>query len=129
MPRETIQHARIVVRHEEPPVVFDEHGGNLQYPLVSAIVDREYVPNEALGVHDTLIEGSAVSLHWSRDAEYVQIGIEAPRKFWDSFIQGYDSSKELHRYELYTESLTRKEINDLIKVLRRARDAAYGTDE
>lgn len=128
MPKETIQHARLTLRHEAEPLIVSHDDGPDEV-ILGAILDRPYNPSEVMVEGDTLIEGSAVSVHWSRDAEYVQLGLEAPRKWWDEVIASYIGSPELGRFDVYTESLTRKEINDLIKTLRRARDAAYGVDE
>jgi hypothetical protein len=62
---------------------------------------------------------SFIQVSWSREAEYVQIvtGSRDPVTF-DS-----DSS------QWFFVSLERREINDLIRKLRRARDQAFGRDE
>ncbi|WP_280389820.1 hypothetical protein [Nocardia wallacei] len=67
-------------------------------------------------VHQVVSDGVKTSLdvHWGRDT-FVQLGVAR-----DEGKQGSS---------LWSESLTRDQINHLIRVLRRARDQAYGRDE
>lgn len=60
-----------------------------------------------------------VQVSWSKEAEYVQVatGYRDPVTF--------ESNSE----EWWFTNLGRREINNLIRVLRRARDQAYGRDE
>ena len=48
-------------------------------------------------------------------------------------INKYEYDKELHVFRLdrnlYSPVLTRSDVNKLIRILRRARDQAYGRDE
>jgi hypothetical protein len=61
---------------------------------------------------------SIIDLSWSRDAEYVQVGvIKRAKVTHDTIHQGQ-----------YCQ-LDRGVINDLIRKLRRARDQAFGRDE
>jgi len=72
-----------------------------------------------------------VSIHWSPgDAGYVQVGME----FSVDDMLGYlnqlrkDSPMD-HRATFYTDTLKRPDLQKLIRVARRARDAVYGGDE
>jgi hypothetical protein len=65
---------------------------------------------------------------WSplHDAGYVQIGFEADRGFVaEALREGIDAD----RITLFTTELSRDELNRLIRMTRRSRDAAYGRDE
>lgn len=57
-----------------------------------------------------------VAVHWDRDTQ-VQVSVTRH--------EGGDAPK----WSIHSEPLTRVQINDLIRVLRRARDQAYGRDE
>jgi hypothetical protein len=119
MPRERVQHGRITVR--------EEHPGTKDFP--GAILEREYRPEESLPPGATLHEAPSLDVLWSREYGSVQMGFEAPREWWDRFIESYQANKEMTHYGAFTELFSRTEINHMIKTLRRARDAAYGADE
>lgn len=72
---------------------------------------------------------TAPSLHvgWQMDS-WVQIHFEADRQYFEFIAENPDAS-DPDRTTGYTPVLSRDEINKLIKVLRRARDQAYGRDE
>ena len=66
----------------------------------------------------------------------VQVSLQAPIAAWtqmaDSLRDAIDKAVEWEEGwmpEAYSPSLSRSEINTLIRVLRRARDQAYGRDE
>ena len=68
----------------------------------------------------------AVRVGWSREAEYVQIATIDP--------EGETLSDSGGKNEVKVEGgnfvdLDRRRINDLIRLLRRARDQAFGRDE
>lgn len=69
------------------------------------------IPQESQGVAEVA---------WSREAEYVQLVTYARHPV---------SFDTIGRNEAQFVQLTRKEINDFIKHLRRARDQAFGRDE
>lgn len=72
---------------------------------------------------------------------HVQFSLRAPLEDWARFVDELRESKkrsdsgegvqweEGWMPEVYSGVLTRSEVNNLIKVLRRARDNAYGRDE
>lgn len=74
-----------------------------------------------------------VSVGWSREAEYVQLGAvmrapessDAPQDLKQLVNTWGDAAVMTGLFA----TLGRHEINELIRVLRRARDAAYGRDE
>ena len=105
-----------------------EHEGDDTH--LGDITQTEYrggnVPANAI-----LREMPSVDVTWNRDSSYVQLSIEAPRDWWDRFNDTYSqaNSPDLHSYAVFSEVLDRREINHLIRTLRRARDAAYGADE
>lgn len=66
------------------------------------------------------------TLHVNWDSNYVQVSINltaARIKLWADQLDGETHSA------FYTPELSRQEINKLIRVLRTARDKAYGRDE
>lgn len=85
-------------------------------PLEEAQRDAELIPG--------------IRLQWSREAEHVQIAVKVMS--WGSdgtqqqpMIEGSDPRNEAQLWA----TLTRHQINQLIKRLREARDQALGRDE
>lgn len=76
----------------------------------------------------------ALSVRWHRNGDtnmpgHVQIAFETyPAAPWSEFATA-DCWPTREPDEVFSPVLTRSEINDLIRVLRRARDQAYGRDE
>lgn len=126
MPRERVQHGKLWVAKTVPSEsVIDIHGeptGAHAYEL------RDFIPGEILAKDEVLYEEPSLDVAWNRDAGWVQIGIDAPKDWWDRFFEGYRDHGDTP-YAVYTETLTRQQINKMIATLRRARDAAYGRDE
>lgn len=82
-------------------------------------------PNE-----DGLIEAS-----WGRDLASVQLAVKGPPN-WRDNLDGVDIGIEADRYafpehilDWHLQLTHRAEVNDLIRVLRKARDQAFGRDE
>jgi len=67
---------------------------------------------------------NVLQVYWLPYAENVQINIKIYGEV--AFLPGDSVASDP---ELYSPSMSRKEINDLIKTLRRARDQVYGKDE
>lgn len=84
------------------------------------------MPRES--VYGTDDSGYAVKVGWERD-KHVQVGVGGPTEF--TFIEplpeGVTAGVTPHNGLWVT--MTRQGINDLIRHLRRARDAAFGRDE
>ncbi len=81
--------------------------------------------------------GPVIEVRWLKDRD-VQLGIRLDPKTDKeiAFVKLFDSNGDevalvdegIGYDSLWTDSLTRKQINDLIVVLRRARDNALGKD-
>lgn len=123
MPRERIQHGRLMVRQEHEGLELDS--GDV---IPGAIVEYELHPDADVPKGAIVTEQPSLDVHWNRDGEYVQLAIDAPRTYWQRFLESYEGSPEATRFGVFTDRLTRSELNHLIRTLRRARDAAYGAD-
>lgn len=66
-----------------------------------------------------------LDVNWNRDNEWVQVALVVDRKYLEEYL----STSEDPRLSIPTEVMSRKDINALIRTLRRARDSAYGSDE
>lgn len=119
MPKERVHHGTITIREERPGT--KEHPGGMRV--------TRWNPGDPVPPGATLHEEPSVDLHWNRDAGWVQLSIDAPRDWWEGWRAAYDGSPEQHTFQVYSEVLTRHELNHLIRTLRRARDSAYGADE
>ena len=72
----------------------------------------------------------ALDIEWMREPTgRVQVAIDMARETWIINAKSVNEDPSVAARAIYTESLTRQEINHMIKTLRRARDAAYGADE
>lgn len=71
----------------------------------------------------------SLDVEWQRDAAHVQVAIEFDRDRWATIAKELAEDKAVSHKAIYTSSLSRPEINNMIRTLRRARDAAYGGDE
>lgn len=70
----------------------------------------------------------AVDVRWDRESGYFQIGTHDPQS--EVFVPGTPLSETTIPAEYgWWVNLDRRGINDLIRVLRRARDQAFGRDE
>ena len=75
-------------------------------------------------VQGTDADGTMVKVGWDQHGS-VQVGVGGPHEFqFTSLPEGVSSS-----YSDLWATMDRKGINDLIRHLRRARDAAFGRDE
>lgn len=76
-----------------------------------------------------ITEDPSLEVAWTRDMAHVQVAIDMPRELWIQIAQDLSTDDRVSRKAIYTGVLTRQEINHTIRTLRRARDAAYGSDE
>ena len=92
---------------------------------------RPYFPGEPQPENTILREEPSLDVVWRREdvGGWVQIGLDAPRDWWERFIASYEGSPEQHHFSAWTAVMDRRQINHMIRTLRRARDAAYGSDE
>lgn len=81
-------------------------------------------------------EHHGLDLHWSRPGMYgdgtpghVQVGLTISQPKLRRLATPDPNEPDPTARTLYTDDLTREQINLLIRTLRRARDAAYGADE
>ena len=80
---------------------------------------------------------NGLDVSWSREGDQfggmVQIGLDMPLSVLRDIRRELDADEKdpvsVVARALYTPSLDRRELNHLIRTLRRARDAAYGSDE
>jgi hypothetical protein len=123
MPRQRVKHGDLFI--------IEEADRDMSYPPSDdGKTYKPYIPGvDVLKPDQVLREEPSLDVHWNRDGEYVQIAIDAPTDWWKRFWDSHKDDKEVIAFSAFTDRLTRREINDLIKTLRRARDAAYGADE
>lgn len=88
------------------------------------ITHLEVHPNAAPGGEPTAERyyEPELRVQWERDNQYVQLHLEAPPEHWAQLGNGGVSTAP-------SQVLDRRQVNHLIRTLRRARDAAYGADE
>lgn len=120
MPREQITHNRIVEQGTPPEV--------------------DGIPSATISV-----EHPQRNLHvgWNRDGEWVQVAVEVTVTELRDMLAAAEAEAEAesrrlaemgeyatesHQFKVWSEVLSRSEINLAVRVLRRARDAAYGED-
>jgi hypothetical protein len=94
----------------------------INYP--SAVMET----SEASGTPATVVQPADPALHvnWST-AGHVQVAFEADPSYLKIALDAPNEADG--RTSMYSPVLERGEINKLIRVLRRARDQAYGRDE
>lgn len=75
----------------------------------------------------------SVEVYWMKypdgQAGHVQVGIEADHTHLAAAASGEYNCRPQGRGLVLTGVLTREQVNTMIRVLRRARDQAYGKDE
>lgn len=85
----------------------------------------DYPATPAQGI--TAWRDPALHVSWHPDS-HVQIAVEMDLSYAQMAIES-PTNGEAERTEVFVPPLTRNELNKLIRVLRRARDQAYGADE
>lgn len=124
MPRERIHHGTLYAYTKEyneglPP---------------SDVIGRPYRPGDPIPEGATVTEEPSLDVTWQRDSAnegigWVQVSIDMPRDKWFSNIKELEADASIIGRAIYTETLSRDELNKMIRVLRRARDQAFGADE
>jgi hypothetical protein len=126
MPKERVQHgALFVIEQEGATEATDVYGEPIG---IKAHRARPYAPGEILSAGETLEEQPSVDVTWRRDPGWVQVSVEASADWWDRFQKSRERVEQSH-FGVFSEVMSRQEINHMIRTLRRARDAAYGSDE
>lgn len=134
MPRETIHYGREYARVSVPET---DGRGAYEYELEA----HEAKAREAEG-HVTFSTKPHLDLLWQRPSDIGQALGEEPNgsvqvsisltpqdmQWRINRLQGHPEDLEDFS-TFYTERLTRSQINHFIRTLKRARDAAYGSDE
>lgn len=108
---------------------------------------REQITRDEFDTTGNQRERAHVHVGWNKVGEWVQVslavspqyarfGIDQAAAEAKRFYAGRDDMQvdedtfvAMQPVKLFSDSLTRTEINDLIRVLRRARDQAFGRDE
>lgn len=70
-----------------------------------------------------------VEIAWGRNDGLVQIGFQMTRERWIEIADMLRTDPDIIDHTEYTGSTTRKQLNDTIRTVRRARDSALGADE
>lgn len=135
MPRETVHWGRkyLIVEHPET----EEHSAFWsEHPFEGRQMDTKgnmvpYPPDTSYA------RSPSVEVLWSKpgtfnlpegDTEegFVNIAFQINR---NDFEHNEDLSEDREEFRVFTRGLTRRQINDMIRTLKRARDAAFGEDE
>lgn len=118
MPREQINYPRVDERIEWNP---DKDGGDTPGAWLGA--DGVAVPANGEPI---IITPPTLHVGWHRES-WVQLSIEGDVSYFRFAAENPDATGE--RSTVYTEPLSRDEINKLIRSLRKARDQVFGRDE
>jgi hypothetical protein len=119
MPREQINLPKL-------GLVIDRNGNEFEYdPAVGVPAGGDVFYDPAIHVHWRRPEGPDYSVDSVKAG--VQVSLEMPVGFLKNRAERLDEA--VITTSIFTDDLSRREINHLIRTLRRARDAAYGSDE
>jgi hypothetical protein len=109
----------------------------INYPSSTGVLiyqgnELDYQPGASVPEGGEVFADPALHVNWQSEgadfgAPHVQVSLEVPAGFLRSRAAGLDDS--VSHTCLFTPVLTRQELNKLIRVLRTARDKAYGRDE
>lgn len=120
MPRERVHHGKLYVEIDLQKTSDQPQGVEI----------REYDPNDKSIPKDAKVsEEPSLDVTWSRDQGYVQVSIDMSREQWLTNTKQLEDDPNVIKRAIYTDGLSRQEINHLIRTLRRARDSAFGADE
>ena len=140
MPKETVHWGKQyrLVRHPETELTGEYYS------------EEDYDPKHGVLSSDEQIGTTPkLEVHWSRPGEwapldpredqegFVQISLSVGRVELEQFIRNWerekneesDDSYHITSHGFFTRGLSRTQINNMIKVLKKARDQAFGADE
>lgn len=115
MPREQINFPNVAA------VVIDDRGNELEYTEGTTVPPGSHVYTDP-----------ALHVHWQPTGQdfgtgHVQVSVQMEASYFKARAESLDES--VSHTSVFTPELSREEINKLIRVLRTARDKAYGRDE
>lgn len=140
MPRERIQHGKLLIgpaldpKTGKPRRIQMENADGTVGEMVEVGTDRsgqEYFPGTPfLSEDERIYEQQSLDIVWNAQGGWVQLSIEAPTEWFQRALDPKDwgDTPPLSQ-SIATETLTRQQINQMIKTLRRARNAVFGVDE
>lgn len=100
---------------------------NINYPkAVPVLVGESGKPSEVL----MQPPGPEFAIHWNATGEYIQVGVEFSISEVEKYLASVrkDSPMDGIGY-LYSEELTRGDVQRTIRALKRARNAVFGAGE
>lgn len=145
MPKETAHWGKRYISKHTPET--EEHSEWWdELPYHGTLTDIKGNVIEELPEDQVVTRSPSLEVYWSRPEDHavpafdeiqtgkVQIGLTLDRGEWDMYSRYYLNGESADRNgvtstTIFTKALSRAEINNLIKVLRRARDAAEGADQ
>jgi hypothetical protein len=134
MPRERLKHGKQYATWSANPD--DPRPGDASEVPTSeddpqyAILTKEFHPGDpTIPSGATITEETSLDIKWNRDVGWVQMCMVVPREKWMSMVDEVKEHENAQSLSVYVDTLSRHEINTMIKTLRRARDAAFGADE
>lgn len=137
MPRETVFRGKKVVWVEHPETenvgAWTEH---LEYkwPVMNPGDTDFKDQNPEDGI---IIQGSELEVSWSKPGEwtpededgFVQVAINVDRHEILRISKELEENPTITMSAFYTPGIPRSKLNELVRVIKRARNAAFGTDE
>lgn len=129
MPKERIIHGRIYVIEAEGATDVEDVHGNPVGPKAHRV--HEYEPGEKLGEGDILTEHPSFDFNWSKMTDepgngFAQLSVSIPRDFLEQALSLTPVEEPL---VIFSDTLSRAELNRMIRVTRHVRNSAHGVDE
>jgi len=125
MPKERIKHGRIMIRDAQR----SKDIGGITVP--GAVLEYEHDGETPIPETATTSVMPSLDLYWNRDYGEVQLSFVAEKRWFIDALEEPMTSEQVDpatQISIYSESLSRSELNHFIRTLRRARDAAFGAD-
>lgn len=133
MPKETVHWGKQYVARQHKET---ENTG----AWVEDLAYEGHLEGETWPETDTLVRSPKVEIFWDRpdknhlpvdedDDGFVQIGMVIDEFEFQQRAKETNGDDSIRARGFYTKKLTRTQINEMIRVLKRARNAAYGADE
>lgn len=129
MPRERIIDGPLWVHY---PKGYTEEGDG---PTPSARLYNNFVPSDQIPEGSVVIQEPAADLVWRRESRpgdgdgFTQLTVECEAEWLRRRLAEVDKLGDGRWVQISLEVMDRRRLNQLIRLLKRARDAAYGTDE